>query len=132
MKPQRKTIARRVFHPGLSDFLRTPEVAGAETDELEIVRAILRIRPHGQIVRDPRLFEPSDVQTNRRHPIVGTVEIRLRRQHPFERRDRFSVLEILRRTPEDRRPGPMALGQRGFQVERPLAVVFRLLQPYPL
>ena len=50
-------------------------------------------------MRDPRLFKAADVQTNRRHPVVRAVKIRLRRQNVFKGGDRFGVLKILRRTP---------------------------------
>jgi hypothetical protein len=99
MKPECKPLARGFFHPRFSRVLGAREVSTAQQDELEIVRATPRIRPHRQLVSDSRFFEASDVQANRRHPIVRSIEVRSGGQNVFKGRNCFGVLKILRRTP---------------------------------
>ena len=72
------------------------------------------------------------MQANRGHPVMGPLKIRSRCQNPFQRGDGFSMLEILRRAPQDPCPGQMSLRQCRVERQGPAAVVFRLLQPSAL
>ena len=57
------------------------------------------------------------------------LEIRLHGQNLLQRFEGLSVLETLRRAPQDKCPRQMSLRQHGVKHQGPAAVVFRLLQP---
>jgi hypothetical protein len=97
--------------------------------ELEVVAPGLWIRPLRLLVGDARLLKPSDMQTNRSHPVMGALIIRLHRQNLFQRSNGVRMLEILRRTPQDKCSRGMSLWEHRVQHQGCAAMVFRHFQP---
>src|SRR5579872_4550318 len=63
--------------PNVRNFLRTSEVAAVDIKILEIAAPCLRIRPPRALVGDAPLLQPPDMHTNRCHPVMGPLKIRL-------------------------------------------------------
>src|SRR5580692_6007561 len=118
--------------PEVRNFFRASEVAAVNVEILEVTAPRLWIRPARVLVGDAPLLQPSDMHTNRCHPVMGPLKIRLCCQYLLQRRDGVSVLEIFRWTPQNPSPGKMSLWQCRVEFQGLLTMVFRLLHPSAL
>ena len=116
---------------GCFDF-QAREVPVSQIQPPQIPGLRLRTRPLGPLVRDASLFQAPDMPTNCGHSVMSSFQIRPPCQNLFQLRDRFDVLEILGRAPQNPGPSQMSLRRSWIERQGALAVIFRLDPPRAL
>src|ERR1700730_16386795 len=104
-------VSGSFFKPDVRSFFRASEVPAVDVEKLEVTAPSFWIRPPRVLVGDASLLQPSDMHTNRCHPVMGPLKIGLCCQNLLQCRDGVSVLEVLRWAPQNPRPGKMSLWQ---------------------
>src|SRR6202034_224304 len=77
-----------------------------------------------------RVIEQSDMCQDAAQAVVGMRQIVLQSQSPLEIGNRLQMLEVFRRSPEQKRARDVAFGKTRVNFERPPAVEFGFLQPH--
>src|SRR4029079_17653856 len=89
--------------PRFGSLLGRRAVSTRHKEPLKGAGSCLRIRLQRQFVSLPGFLQSADVETNRGHPVMGTLELRPGSQDAIKCLDGFDVLKILRRAPENPR-----------------------------
>ena len=109
MKTERIFGPRSLSNVGFCCFFCAREVPAIEIKNLEVKGPSLWIRSLRQLVGNARFLKPSDMGTNRGHPVMGPLKIGSSCENLSERGDGLGVLEIPRRAPQDPRSSQMSL-----------------------
>ena len=132
MSRQRIQIARSISQPRPGFLFRARKISAHEVEPCEVAASSLWIGPLCTLVGDAGVFQPSDMLTNRRHPVMSALEVRSGDQHLFQRRDGLRMLKVFRWAPQDPGARQLSLGQLPVERQGPAAVILGFLKPLVL
>ena len=128
-EPESAPVPGAFSKPGLRCLLRAREVPAVEIDKLEVLAPSLWIRPLRLLVGHARFLKPSDMQTNRGHPVMGPLKLGCTARTCSSAAIASACWKFFAGLHRIKARAKCPSGNAGSSIEGPAAVVFRLLQP---